>query len=129
MLQDHPSSTSPPRTNISMDDKPTSTPGEELYLIHLRRLREEEDDHDHLPRKRRACSAGEELWEVHRRRSVGMEEDYDEDMPCQDHNTTGNMKTEEKNRSPRSQKVVHDITSKCCRYNLRSRDHSIHKKA
>jgi len=45
--------------------------GEELYLVHLKRLGEssdDEDDRDHPPRKR-SCSIGEELYSIHLKRS------------------------------------------------------------
>ena len=51
------------------------TIGEELYLIHLKRQseREEEYDGDEIPRKR-SRSIGEELYEIHLRRSQGLGE-------------------------------------------------------
>ena len=88
------------------------TPGEELYLVHLRRLREEEDDHDHLPRKRRSSSVGEELWEIHKRRSQGMEGDSDRD--------TDESVLLDKREDPK--KFVAASGKKKCRYNLRSKD-------
>ena len=106
--------------NTMMDkDK---TPGEELFLVHLRRLREEEDDHDYLPRKRRSCSVGEELWEVHRRRSQGTEDDSDRDT--KEIVLLDKMSDDPKHvvatpgKKPDSPK---------CRYNLRSRDSPIKK--
>lgn len=95
----------------SCKDKDT-TPGEELYLVHLRRLREEDDDHDYLPRKRRSSSVGEELWEVHRRRSQGMEEDIDRGSEEIKHIVSTPQK---KPDAPK------------CRYNLRSKDSATKK--
>jgi len=104
----------------TMMDK-QKTPGEELYLVHLRRLREKDDDHDCLPRKRRSSSVGEELWEVHKRRSQGMDDDLDRD-------------TEEiillfKRDDPKHEVTAHSKKSDVseCRYNLRSRDSPIKK--
>lgn len=101
------------------------TPGEELFLVHLRRLREEEDDHDYLPRKRRSCSVGEELWEVHRMRSQGTEGDLDRD-------TEGIVLLDDKRSSdsPKHAVTMHGKkpnSPKLCRYNLRSRDSPIKK--
>ncbi|MGK3739097.1 MAG: hypothetical protein ACI90V_005944 [Bacillariaceae sp.] len=97
----------------------TPTPGEELFLIHLHRLREDdEDDHDQPPRrKRRSSSVGEELWEIHAKRSMGMleEEGSDRDIEVKD-----------KNNTPKSPIKKYD-TTKCCQYNLRSKDISIKK--
>mmetsp|Transcript_14036 Transcript_14036/g.35317 ORF Transcript_14036/g.35317 Transcript_14036/m.35317 type:complete len:112 (+) Transcript_14036:138-473(+) len=108
----------------STDNNNHPTPGEELYLVHLRRIREE-DDHDYLPRKRRASSIGEELWEVHRRRSQGMEDDLDRD--------TDDAHLSDKIDEPTFEKRVARAPSKKtdapkCRYSLRSRD-SQNKKA
>jgi len=94
--------------------------------VHLRRKREEEeDDHDYLPRKRRASSIGEELWEVHRRRSQGMEDDLDRD--------TEDAHLSDKRGEPKFEKRVaraprNKADAPKCRYSLRSRD-SQNKKA
>ena len=100
----------------SSDSNKHKTPGEELYLVHLRRIREEEDDHDYLPRKRRSSSVGEELWEVHRRRNLGTEDNFDRDI-------------EEYHLSDKSDGPKHVVTSPGKktdmpkrRYNLRSAD-------
>ena len=51
------------------------TIGEELYLIHLKRQREHEEDYNivEIPRKR-SRSIGEELYEIHLKRSQGSGE-------------------------------------------------------
>lgn len=101
----------------TMDKHATATVGEELYLVHLQRLRGEEDDHDHSPRKRRSSSIGEELWEVHKRRSVSMDNDGDLDSE------TSNTEEKEpgcENLRPPPKKVLEAST--CCRYHLRNRD-------
>lgn len=83
------------------------TMGEELYLVHLKRVHDEPpsaDDYDYAPpsptSRKRSCSAGEELWNVHLKRSRGMEPDLDLDP-------------EEKPA------VVHEV--RVSRYNLRQR--------
>jgi hypothetical protein len=93
------------------------TPGEELYLVHLQRLREEDDDHDYLPRKRRSSSVGEELWKVHRRRSLGMEDDSDRDIVLDNRDYPKHDVSSPKKKAD---------TAKY-RYNLRSRDSQIKK--
>jgi len=97
------------------------TPGEELYLVHLQRLREEDDDHDYLPRKRRSSSVGEELWEVHRRRSLGMEDDSDRDT---EEGLVLDKKDDPKHDVSSPKKKANTAKS---RYNLRSRDSHIKK--
>lgn len=93
-----------------------TTAGEELYLVHLRRMREEEDDHDYLPRKRRSSSIGEELWEVHRRRSQGTEDDLDRDIE--------EVQLSEKRDEPKHVATAPEkkVVAPKRRYNLRSTD-------
>lgn len=114
--------------NMSVDNNSKNrTPGEELYLVHLQRFRDEEDDHDLLPRKRRSSSVGEELWEVHKRRSQGLNDELDRD-------TEDSHIVDEKRKYPEHAVVTltseHEKKSDApkCRYNLRSRDRSITKK-
>ena len=106
-------------TGSSENLKHKTTPGEELYLIHLRRMREEEDDHDYLPRKRRSLSVGEELWEIHKRRSKGIEDDLDREIPLQETHPTDNKTADSKEIATLQQKKPH-LPQR--RYNLRSAD-------
>lgn len=113
---------SPDDTKGNMTAIKPTTPGEELYQVHLRRLREEEDDHDYVPRKRRSSSVGEELWEVHRRRNLGIEDDLDRDIEETD-NSDKKDKKDLMNTTPAKKSDA----PKCSRYNLRSKDVSIKK--
>lgn len=106
-------------TGSSENLKHKTTPGEELYLIHLRRMREEEDDHDYLPRKRRSLSVGEELWEIHKRRSKGIEDDLDREIPLQETHPIDNKTAGSKEIATLQQKKPH-LPQR--RYNLRSAD-------
>lgn len=66
------------------DGKPT-TKGEELFFVHLNRLKNKEpteDDFDHEAPRKRSRSVGEELWEVYLKRSKGVPPDYDTDEPA-----------------------------------------------
>ena len=117
------------KQNMSMHcNGKNRTPGEELYLVHLQRFRDDEDDHDILPCKRRCSSVGEELWEIHKRRSQGMDDEMDRDI--EDIHLV-----DEKRKYPKNAVVTLTSTSEKkseapkCRYNLRSRDSSIIKKA
>jgi hypothetical protein len=89
-----------------------TSPGEELYLVHLQRHAGEvpsEDDFDHEGRPRkRSHSVGEELWGVHLRRSQGLPEDLDDEANYE-------KKAEDK-------KKVQGESPRPCRYNLRSKD-------
>jgi len=80
--KDEPKQDGDKNVELGVDGKPTL--GEELFLVHLSRHKNEapsEDDFDHdLPRKR-ARSIGEELWEVHMQRSKGLEPDFDVALP------------------------------------------------
>jgi hypothetical protein len=110
-----------------MDRNEHKTPGEELYLVHLQRFHNMEEDHDFLPCKRRSSSAGEELWEIHRRRSQGFDEDSDRDIDdtlLQDRRNIPKEAMIKMTTAPekKSEKPK-------CRYNLRSRDSRIYKKA
>lgn len=100
----------------SSDIHKNTTPGEELYLVHLRRMREEEDDHDYQPRKRRSSSVGEELWEIHRRRSQGTEDDLDRDIE--------EVHLSEKRDDPKHVATAPEkkVVGPKRRYNLRSTD-------
>lgn len=97
-------------------DRPTV--GEELFLVHLRRCRDEEDDHDHEegPRKRSASTIGEELWEIHLKRSRGMEGSLDRDEDDVASGSSGNKKAIS---SPSKGET------KCTRYNLRNKDNHV----
>lgn len=106
-------------TGSSENLKHKTTPGEELYLIHLRRMREEEDDHDCLPRKRRSSSVGEELWEIHKRRSKGMEDDLDRDNTIEETHPADNKVAGSKEIVTLQEKKTH-LPKR--RYNLRSAD-------
>ena len=106
-------------TGSSENHKLETTPGEELYLVHLRRMREEEDDHDCLPRKRRSLSVGEELWEIHRRRSQGVEDDLDSENTLQGTQSIDNKNNGSKEALPSEEKKA--LLPKR-RYNLRSAD-------
>lgn len=101
----------------TMMDKQRS-PGEELYLVHLRRLREEDMDHDYLPRKRRSSSVGEELWEVHKRRSQGVDDESDTEETLLD------KRDDPKQAGVTSRK---NFNAPKCRYNLRRRGSPIKK--
>lgn len=110
--------------NMMDNNKHTTicTAGEELYRIHLQRLRdEEEDDHDHPPRKRRSSSIGEELWEIHKKRSLGIIEDDPDNRDIDDSDKN-------KDDDPAQPTKKEWDTPKCCRYNLRSKDVSSIKK-
>ena len=114
------------KRNISMDKNEHRTPGEELYLVHLKRFHNEEDDHDFLPRKRRSSSVGEELWEIHMKRSQGLDDDSDRD-------TEDSLLLDKRNfHKHRVIKVTSAPEKKSekpkCRYNLRNRDSQITKK-
>ena len=107
---------------VSKKDKPTV--GEELFLVHLKRCREEElDEHQDVDvfgtspplRKRSNSTVGEELWEIHRRRSQGLNEDEDRDVEDPNHAATECM---EKKDTPSK----NEATKVCARYNLRSKD-------
>mmetsp|Transcript_16903 Transcript_16903/g.35008 ORF Transcript_16903/g.35008 Transcript_16903/m.35008 type:complete len:133 (+) Transcript_16903:206-604(+) len=103
------------------------TVGEELYLVHLRRLLHEEDDHDSFPRKRRSSSVGEELWEVHRRRSQGVEDDSDRDTEEAHTIIINNNNMDKKDHSKCSMMTTKKPEASKYRYNLRSRDSLIKK--
>jgi hypothetical protein len=102
----------------SNKNKPTV--GEELFLVHLRRCRQEEEDHDHLEasaRKRSPSTVGEELWEVHLKRSRGLGEHREEEETL----SSDNGSHEEKKAMLSSATAEEP---KCRRYNLRSKDAS-----
>ena len=103
--------------------KPASI-GEELYLVHLQRIREAGEGIEGDQRKRRSSSVGEELWTIHmkRSRSVLVEEDdldREEDQHSFDNKRRGHHKTS------RAKKCD---APKYCRYNLRSKSTSSIKK-
>lgn len=99
-------------TSPASPTKSTTTVGEELFLVHLRRTQgqAQTEDRDLPPeleevRKRtRANSIGEELWQVHLKRSRG----YDEDE-AQSPNNENHFK------------VLANDTTSGKRYNLRSK--------
>jgi hypothetical protein len=65
---------------LGMDRK--LTVGEELFLVHLSRHKEEgprEHDFDIENPRKRSRSVGEELWEVHLKRTEGSEPDIDKE--------------------------------------------------
>lgn len=131
-------------------DKPTV--GEELFLVHLKRLHREEeaegdvdvvDDHDYLittsgtsQRKRSGSTVGEELWQIHCKRSRGMSEEgeYDRDdvneVDSDEHHkqkkTVASISTSSPTTSVKSKDVGGEF--KCTRYNLRHKDVSSTKK-
>jgi len=99
-------------------DKHTS--GEELYLVHLQRLREDdEDDHDQPSRKRRSSSLGEELWEIHMRRSMGGDVYSDRDVGVNDSDK------KDPHRGITESPLKKCNTTKYCEYNLRSKDRKV----
>eukprot|EP01083_Nonionella_stella_P226534 804385_1 len=59
------------------------TVGEELWLVHLKRQKYEDDDtYDRIPRKRRNHkSVGEELYEIHLKRSQGFDQQEGDNLP------------------------------------------------
>ena len=64
--------------------KAKATAGEELFLVHLKRqeqCEDDEEDHDYpTPRLRKPKhSIGEELFSIHQKRLRGLEPDYDLD--------------------------------------------------
>jgi hypothetical protein len=123
-------------------DKPTV--GEELFLVHLKRLHREEaacgdvdveDDHDHpqttSQRKRSASTVGEELWQIHCKRSHCMsEEQVDEEVEVDSDEHHKQKKTvasiSTKSSPTTTSKVGEEF--KCTRYNLRRKDGSSAKK-
>jgi len=110
-----------------MDRNEHVTPGEELYLVHLQRFHNTEDGHDFLPRKRRSSSAGEELWEIHRQRSQTFDEDSDRDID-------DTLLLDKRNIPKQAVIQVTSTPEKKSekpkyRYNLRSKDSRINKKA
>mmetsp|Transcript_7163 Transcript_7163/g.11329 ORF Transcript_7163/g.11329 Transcript_7163/m.11329 type:complete len:124 (-) Transcript_7163:915-1286(-) len=113
-------------TQESKKNKPTV--GEELFLVHLKRCRDEEEDHDHItlgrtatPRKRTAFTVGEELWEIHVKRSRGMEEEEEDEAGS----NNGSQHHEQDGKRTTATNKVEE--SKCTRYNLRSKDGSTKK--
>jgi hypothetical protein len=107
-------------TESAISTKDKHTVGEELFLVHLKRCREEEleqQDHDILgpspPRKRSNSKVGEELWEIHLKRSQGrvMEEDLGQDEGIDD----TSLEKKEVSAPLYEAKI-------CTRYNLRSKD-------
>ena len=109
---------------IAKKDKPTV--GEELFLVHLKRCREEELlEHQDVDvfhfgtssptRERSNSTVGEELWEIHRRRSQGLNEDDDRDVESSSSGPAP-TKSMEKKEGPKHE------TKACARYNLRSKD-------
>ncbi|KAL3916692.1 MAG: hypothetical protein SGILL_005061 [Bacillariaceae sp.] len=104
---------------ISKKDKPTV--GEELFLVHLKRCREEELEQQQrdcgiIPpaRKRSNSTVGEELWEIHLRRSQGLNEEDDRDV--EEH--ASSTESMEKKASA----SIKNEAKACARYNLRSKD-------
>ena len=74
------------KVELTAATKKPETPGEELFLVHLRRdehMHDNPDDDEDIeqnpPERKRAKSIGEELFEVHLRRSQGLPPDYDVD--------------------------------------------------
>mmetsp|Transcript_53087 Transcript_53087/g.60139 ORF Transcript_53087/g.60139 Transcript_53087/m.60139 type:complete len:113 (+) Transcript_53087:66-404(+) len=99
-------------------DKHTS--GEELYLVHLQRLREDdEDDHDQPSRKRLSSSLGEELWEIHMRRSTDSDSHSDRDVEVNDSDK------KDLHHSITKSPLKKCSTTKYCEYNLRSKDRKV----
>lgn len=111
-------------TEAAISKKDKLTVGEELFLVHLKRCREEElekQDREVFgtspPRKRSNSTVGEELWEIHRRRSQGMPDDLDRDVD--DHDPAENV--EKKAVLAPAASKGHEAKV-CARYNLRSKD-------
>lgn len=98
--------------NITVTDNdhyqpsPASTPGEELFLVHLRRQRPEDDSSPVVgtPERKRSKSIGEELFEVHLARSKGVQDDMDIDPKGSRRRHSEKKKTipEPKNRPTRT---------------------------
>jgi hypothetical protein len=86
------------------------TVGEELYLVHLQRQREDANNDAEQHRKRDHRTIGEELWEIHSKRSRGRQDNDRDELHVEDGHSSDNS--------------THEVVSagQKCPYNLRSRD-------
>jgi hypothetical protein len=107
--------------------KPKSL-GEELYLVHLRRVAgvtpdEEDFDRGTFTPRKRAHSLGEELWGVHLKRSRGLEGDLNEEIPTDSAPNKSSERAAEKNKRGKKAKkeTSSDTSIQQTRYELRKR--------